>query len=135
MEMLVRIFSFFSFFFLSFFLSFFFFFWSFQGGTHPIQKFPGRGRIGAVAPRLHYSHSNTRSKRQDTFATYTTAQGNAGPLTHLVRPGIRLASSWILVRFFTTQPQLTLLDCDVMLGFANTDIVIQQEDVSLNGEG
>jgi len=31
--------------------------------------------------------------------TYTTAQGNAGSLTHWVRPGIEPKSSWILVRF------------------------------------
>ena len=30
---------------------------------------------------------------------YDTAHSNAGSLTHLVRPGIEPASSWILVRF------------------------------------
>ena len=30
---------------------------------------------------------------------YTTAHGNAGSLTHWARPGIKPASSWILVRF------------------------------------
>ena len=30
---------------------------------------------------------------------YTTAHGNAGSLTHWVRPGIKPASSWILVSF------------------------------------
>ena len=32
-------------------------------------------------------------------ATYTTVHGNAGSLTHGVRPGIEPASSWILVGF------------------------------------
>ena len=36
-----------------------------------------RGRIGAVAS-LHHSHSNAGP----TSATYTTAHGNAGSLTH-----------------------------------------------------
>ena len=31
--------------------------------------------------------------------TYTTGQGNARSLTHWARPGIKLASSWILVGF------------------------------------
>ena len=35
-----------------------------------------RGQIRAVATCLHHSHSNARS------ATYTTAHGNAGSLTH-----------------------------------------------------
>ena len=33
--------------------------------------------------------------------TYTTACGNTGSFTHCVRPGIKPASSWILVRFLT----------------------------------
>ena len=32
-------------------------------------------------------------------ATYTTAHGNAGSLTHWLRPGIEPSSSWVLVRF------------------------------------
>ena len=32
-------------------------------------------------------------------ATYATAQGNAGSLTHWARPGIKPMSSWILVGF------------------------------------
>ena len=37
------------------------------------------------------------------------AYGNAGSLTHWARPGIKPASSWILVRFITTEPQWALL--------------------------
>ena len=36
--------------------------------------------------------------------TYSTAHGNAGSLTHRVRPGIELESSWILVRFISAEP-------------------------------
>ena len=36
-----------------------------------------------------------------SFATDTTARGNAGSLAHWARPGIELASSWILVGFWT----------------------------------
>ena len=47
-----------------------------------------RGPIGAVATSLHQSHSNTRSEIRPVSATYTTAHGNAGSLTHWARPGI-----------------------------------------------
>ena len=35
-------------------------------------------------------------------AIYTTAHGNTGLLTHWAGPGIKLTSSWILVRFIST---------------------------------
>ena len=41
--------------------------------------------------------------------TYTTAQGNAGSFTHWERPGMEPISSWVLVRFITTEPQQELL--------------------------
>ena len=49
-----------------------------------------RSQIGAVAVYLHQSHSN------------------AGSLTHWARPGIEPASSWMLVRFVSTEPQWEL---------------------------
>ena len=47
-----------------------------------------RGLIGAVAAPIWTAS-----------ATYTTAQGNSGSLTHWARPGIELATSWFLVGF------------------------------------
>ena len=41
-------------------------------------------------------------------ATYTTAHGNAGSLTHRARPGREPASSWILVEFVIAKPRLEL---------------------------
>ena len=41
-------------------------------------------------------------------ATYTTAHGNAGSLTHWARPGIEPATSWFLVRFVSAVPQWEL---------------------------
>ena len=49
-----------------------------------------KGPIRAAAAGLHPSHSN------------------AGSLTHWVRPGIKPASSWILVGFLTAGPQREL---------------------------
>ena len=46
-------------------------------------------------------------------ASYTTAHGNAGSLTHWIRTGIKPASSWILVRFVSAEPLRELL-CRVL---------------------
>ena len=43
-----------------------------------------------------------------TSATYSTCQGNVGSLTFWVRPGIKPAPSWILVRFVSAAPQREL---------------------------
>ena len=40
---------------------------------------------------------------------YTTAHGNAGSLTHGVRPGIKSESSWILAGFIPAVPQWEFL--------------------------
>ena len=42
--------------------------------------------------------------------TYTAAHSNAKSLTHWARPGIEPTSSWVLVRFVTTEPQWELPD-------------------------
>ena len=39
-----------------------------------------------------------------------TAHGNARYLTHWLRPGIKPAASWVLVRFVSTAPQWELLN-------------------------
>ena len=41
--------------------------------------------------------------------TYIIAHGNTGSLTHWARPWIEPASSWMLVRFISTEPQWELL--------------------------
>ena len=41
--------------------------------------------------------------------SYTAAHGNAGSLTHWVRPGIEPSSSWILFRFVSAEPRWELL--------------------------
>ena len=54
-----------------------------------------RVRIGATAASLlPWQHWI-----QAASATYTTAHGNARPLIHWARPGIKPVSSWILVGF------------------------------------
>ena len=51
------------------------------------------------AEPVTYGSSQARSQ----IRAYITAHGNARSLTHRVRPGIKPASSWILVRFVTTE--------------------------------
>ena len=70
----------FSFFLFLFFLSFCWAALAVYGGSQ------ARGQIGAVTASLNHSHSNTRSP------------------THWSRPGIKPASSWILVRFVSAEP-------------------------------
>ena len=66
-----------------------------------------KGRTGAAAAGLCHSHSNT------------------GSLTHGAGPKVKPSSSWILVKFLTTEPQRELL----YLFFSNNYIIYL---VSLN---
>ena len=59
------------------------------------------GRIRAAATSLHHSHSNSDLSMSPT---YTTAHGNDGSLTHWAKLGVKPTSSWILVRFVSTEP-------------------------------
>ena len=60
----------------------FFLFLSFWGHTHGIWKFPGQGKSRSCScqPQEHLIRAES--------ATYTTAHGNTGSLTHQARPGI-----------------------------------------------
>ena len=49
--------------------------------------------------------------------TYTTAHDNARSLTHSARPGIEPTSSWILVRFISTEPQQELLTTKIPMAY------------------
>ena len=63
-------------------------------------------------PRLGLNQSCSRQPMpqwqqcgiQGATVTYTTAHSNAGSLTHWPRPGIKPASSQILVRFISAEP-------------------------------
>ena len=72
----------------------------------PQQQHMGRsqagGRIGATVANLHHSHSDAR------ICDLCPAHSNAGPLTHSAKPGIKPESSWLQVRFVTTEPRLGL---------------------------
>ena len=67
-------------------------------------------RLRAAAASLHHSHRYARSE-PCLWPTYTAAHSNAGSLTHWKRPGIKPASSWMLVRFVSAEPRWELLFC------------------------
>ena len=65
-----------------------------------------RARIRAGAAGLHHSHSHSLTGSDlHLQPTHTTAHGNAGFPIHRARPGIKPASSWILVEFISPAPQ------------------------------
>ena len=65
-----------------------------------------RGWIRAAAAGIYHSHKH---QIWALSVICTIAHGNAGSLTHWARPGIKSASSWIQVRFLSTEPQWKLL--------------------------
>ena len=87
----------------------YFFSFSFSG-LHPWHmEIPRPG----VESELQWSCWSTPQPQQHriwtTSATYTTAYGNVGTLTHWGKPRIEPASSRILVKFITAEPQWELL--------------------------
>ena len=83
------------------FTRFFFFFAFFRATPTAYGSSQARGQIWATAVSLHHSHSNVGSEPHLRPTPQLTA--------HRVRPGIKLVSSWILVRFITAEPQQELL--------------------------
>ena len=61
-----------------------------------------RGRIRTVAAGLHHSHSNAGAETCLWPTPQLTAMPD--PLTVWARPGIKPTSSWLLVRFVSTEP-------------------------------
>ena len=77
----------------------FFFFAFFRAVCAAYVSSQARSQVRAAAASLHHSHRNTRSEL------------HLWPTSHLMainpwaRPGLKPTSSWILVRFITTEPQ------------------------------
>ena len=83
---------------------FYFYLFAFQARPNGIWKFQARGQTGATAASLHHSHGNMGWE----LCLQSTPQLMAmvDLQTHWVRPGIKPTSSWILVRFISSVPQL-----------------------------
>ena len=92
--------------FLSFFLFFVFCFLSFVLflGLHSRHtEVPRLGSIQSCCCRP--TPQPQQSQIWAASATYTTALGNAGSLTHWARPGNKATTSWFLVRFVSAEPR------------------------------
>ena len=95
---------------MGFFFCFLGVFLSFFLGLHPWHMEVPRLEVES---ELQLPAHTTATATQDPtpHATYTTAHSNVGSLTHRARPGIEPASSWILVRVVSIEPQWELLVC------------------------
>ena len=87
----------------------FFFFWSFclfraAPKAHGGSQARGSNRSCSCRP----TPEPQQCQIQAMSAVYTTAQGNAGSLTHWARPEIEPAASWFLVGFIAAAPQWEL---------------------------
>ena len=86
----------------------FFFFCLFRATPLVYGGSQARGQIRAVATGLHYNHSSRRY--EPCLQPTSELVANARSLTHWAIPGMEPASSWILVRFVSTEPQWELKD-------------------------
>ena len=81
---------------MSYFILFYLYFGLFRTTSMAYGSSLARGQIGAVAPGLRHSHSNT------------------GSLTHWARPGIKPMSSWTIVEFITAEPLWEVPVCHIL---------------------
>ena len=99
------------------FVFFFLFFCLFKAALMAYGRSQAKGliRIGTSATGLHHSHCHARSETH--LGPTPPAHGNARPLTHWTRPGIKLAFLWILVGFVTAELRWELLLCFLLCVF------------------
>ena len=90
--------------FLFFFISFF----CFLGPHLQHMEVPRLGVKSEVQLPSHTTATAMWDPSQVCAVTYTTDHSNAGSLTHWARQWIKPVSSWIPVRFVTTEPQREL---------------------------
>ena len=78
----------------------------FKGHTQGIWRLPGWGLNWSCGP---WPTSQPQQHRIHAVSvTHTTAHSNTGALIHWARPGIEPESSWMPVRFVSTEPQREL---------------------------
>ena len=85
------------------FILFYSFLFSFYGCIGSMWKFQGEGLNRRCSCRP--TPLPQQNRIQDASASYTTAHSNAGSLTRWARLGMEPASSWILIRFISPEPQ------------------------------
>ena len=84
-------------------------------------------RLG-VRWELQLPAYTTATAIRDLSCDHNLHHGSAGSATHWARPGIKPASSWILVGFITTEPQREFPQ-DLLL----SEVVLEELWVSLVG--
>jgi len=87
----------------------FFFFFLFRDAPAAYRNSQARGRIRAIATSSCHSHSDARF------------------LSHWARPGIEPASSWIVVKFMSTEPRWELPETSVLNGFSPAPALSSKE--------
>ena len=90
----------------SFSLSFFFFAFL---GLHPQHMEVPRPEVQSELQLHAYATATATSDLSCMCDLHTTAHGNAGSLTHWVRPGVEPTTLWFLVGFISALPQRELL--------------------------
>ena len=78
-----------------------------------------KGWIRATAAGLCHSDSNTRWER---ICDLYHSLRNARSLTHWARPRTKSASSWILVRFISTEPWWELYILVLIINYSNITV-------------
>ena len=85
-------------------------------GPHPRHmEVPRLGGKSELQPKPTPQPQQHQLGIRAVSVTYTTAHGNAGSLTHWVKPGIKPESSWILVGFGTPPAVSLLMASDQLL--------------------
>ena len=70
--------------------------------TCGIWRFPGKGSNWSCC--CQPTPQSQQCQIRAVSVTYTTAHGNMGSLTHWARLGMEPESSWVLVKFLSTEP-------------------------------
>ena len=105
----------------------FLFFYLFRAAPETYGYSQARGWTEAVAAGLCHSHAKSDP---DPSHVYDLCHSNTRSLPHWVRPGIKPASSWILVGFIIAEPQWELQD--ILKTFKDGNQIIRAQCKLLN---
>ena len=86
---------------------------------------------GGLHPR-HMDVPRLGGKWELQLLAYTTAHGNLRSLTQWARPGIKPASSWMLIRFVTTEPWWKLQRWEVVTEEFKKNEEIRKTNITRN---
>ena len=102
-----------------------YFFWGgclFRAALAAYGNSQARNQIGAIVTSLRPMAQPQKCQIWATSATYTTANGNTRSSTHWARSEIEPVSSWMLVRFVSTEPRWELPHLEFLPG----EVILQK---------